>query len=120
MKLSGLPLPCTMYERAPMLPGLIPMSPSRARTAPLRVMSTFSPVLLGHGIVMAADDHKFALIGHGFQPCRRIIVLSFAARCRQALGRLRALRLHPRQRPPLLRVQIKATDCLRAHAYETR
>ena len=29
--------------RAPMLPGIIPMSPSRARTAPLRVMSTFSP-----------------------------------------------------------------------------
>src|SRR5271157_4341849 len=43
MKLSGLPLPRTMYERAPMLPGMIPMSPSRARTAPLRVMNTFSP-----------------------------------------------------------------------------
>src|SRR6266849_8390972 len=43
MKLSGLPLPRTMYERAPMLPGMSPMSPSRARTAPLRVMSTFSP-----------------------------------------------------------------------------
>src|SRR5215813_8565491 len=43
MKLSGLPLPRTMYERAPMLPGMIPMSPSRARTAPLRVTSTFWP-----------------------------------------------------------------------------
>jgi len=43
MKLSGLPLPRTMYERAPMLPGMIPMSPSRARTAPLRVINTFSP-----------------------------------------------------------------------------
>src|SRR5258708_2358556 len=43
MKLSGLPLPRPMYERAPMLPGIIPMSPSRARTAPFRVMSTFSP-----------------------------------------------------------------------------
>ena len=28
MNLSGLPLPRTMYERAPMLPGMIPMSPS--------------------------------------------------------------------------------------------
>ena len=44
MKLSGLPLPRTMYERAPMVPGIIPKSPSRARTAPFRVMSTFSPL----------------------------------------------------------------------------
>ena len=32
-----------LTARAPMLPGMIPMSPSLARTAPLRVMSTFSP-----------------------------------------------------------------------------
>ncbi len=32
-----------MYERAPMLPGMIPRSPWRARTAPLRVTNTFSP-----------------------------------------------------------------------------
>ena len=40
---SGLPRPRTMYERAPMLPGMIPRSPARARTAPLRVTSTSSP-----------------------------------------------------------------------------
>ena len=39
-KLSGLPLPRTMNERAPMLPGMMPSSPSRARTAPLRVTNT--------------------------------------------------------------------------------
>ena len=33
----------TMYERAPMLPGMIPSSPARARTAPLRVTRTSSP-----------------------------------------------------------------------------
>ena len=35
-------------------------------------------------------------------------------------SQLGALRLHPRQWTRLLRVPIKATDCLRAQAYETR
>ena len=40
---SALPLPRTMYERAPIEPGMMPSSPSRARTAPLRVSHTFLP-----------------------------------------------------------------------------
>ena len=39
-KLSGSPLPRTMYERAPIEPGMMPISPLPARTAPLRVTQT--------------------------------------------------------------------------------
>jgi hypothetical protein len=42
-KLSALPRPRTMKLFAPMLPGMIPSSPSRALTAPLRVTSRLSP-----------------------------------------------------------------------------
>ena len=34
---SAFPLPRTMKDRAPIEPGMIPRSPSPARTAPLRV-----------------------------------------------------------------------------------
>ena len=40
---SRLPLPRTMKLFAPMLPGMMPSSPSRAGTAPLRVTKTFAP-----------------------------------------------------------------------------
>ena len=42
-KLSGFPLPRTMNDFAPMLPGMMPRSSLPARTAPLRVTKTFSP-----------------------------------------------------------------------------
>ena len=43
LKLSGFPLPRTMNDRAPMLPGMMPRSPTPARTAPFRVTKTRSP-----------------------------------------------------------------------------
>jgi len=40
---SASPLPRTMYDFAPIEPGMIPRSPMRARTAPLRVTNTSRP-----------------------------------------------------------------------------
>jgi len=42
-KLSGFPLPRTMNDFAPMLPGMMPRSFVPARTAPFRVTKTRSP-----------------------------------------------------------------------------
>ena len=42
-KLSGFPSPRTMYERAPIDPGMMPSSPFFALTAPLRVRMRSSP-----------------------------------------------------------------------------
>src|SRR6266571_3806493 len=58
MKLSGLPLPRTMYERAPMLPGMIPMSPSRARTRSLARDEYVLAVVMfpRHVVVVATHD----------------------------------------------------------------
>jgi hypothetical protein len=40
---SGLPLPRTMNDFAPIEPGMMPSSPAPALTAPLRVTHTLAP-----------------------------------------------------------------------------
>ena len=43
LKNSALPRPRTMNDFAPIDPGMMPITPSAAHIAPLRVTSTFSP-----------------------------------------------------------------------------
>jgi hypothetical protein len=68
-KLSGLPLPRTMYERAPMLPGMIPSSPSRARTAPLRVTKTSAAVVVLARDVVVVAVHRHDVRAERGMPC---------------------------------------------------
>ena len=70
-KLSGLPLPRTMNERAPMLPGMMPRSPARARTAPLRVTSTSgAEVVLARDVVVVAVDRAVPRAGRAGRAAR--------------------------------------------------